>query len=157
MPEDEVGSGLSARLVRDGHADVCILAVGKMLEAAEDGGDELAERGRVATVWDVRVVKPLDPAMLADAAAHPLVVTVEDGIRVGGAGSFIADGLRSLGIGRPAGACARPARRVHPPGQARGDPARFGLDAAGIVASVRAALTPEAAATPQAAGEAPSA
>ena len=35
--------------------------VGKMLEACELAADELAERGVSATVWDPRVVKPLDP------------------------------------------------------------------------------------------------
>src|SRR5207253_8275090 len=34
VPPDQVGSGLSARLVQDGE-DVCILAVGKLVEAAE--------------------------------------------------------------------------------------------------------------------------
>ena len=47
-------------------------------------------------MWDVRVVKPLDPQMLADAGRHSLVVTVEDGIRTGGAGSLIADAMADL-------------------------------------------------------------
>jgi 1-deoxy-D-xylulose-5-phosphate synthase len=39
------------------------------------------------------VVKPLDPAMIADAATHPVVVTIEDGLREGGVGSAIADAI----------------------------------------------------------------
>jgi 1-deoxy-D-xylulose-5-phosphate synthase len=89
---DEVGSGLSARKVRAGR-DVCLLAVGKMLAAARAAADELAAEGVEATVWDVRVAKPLDPEMLADAAAHPGVVTIEDGYREGGIGAAIADRL----------------------------------------------------------------
>src|SRR5687767_495508 len=96
---DEVGSGLLARRVRQGD-DVCILAVGKLVAAAEEAADELATHGVAATVWDVRVVRPLDEAMLADAARHRLVVTVEDGIRVGGAGAFMADALAALDDGR---------------------------------------------------------
>ncbi|MDP9405581.1 MAG: 1-deoxy-D-xylulose-5-phosphate synthase, partial [Actinomycetota bacterium] len=92
---DEVGSGLSARRIREG-ADVCLLAVGKMVEAAEEAAEHLAAEGVAATVWDVRVVKPLDPHMLADAARYPLVVTVEDGVRLGGAGSAIADAIAAL-------------------------------------------------------------
>ena len=42
-------------------------------------------------------IKPLDPEMLADAANHRLVVTIEDGLRDGGAGSAIADALGKLG------------------------------------------------------------
>ena len=65
---------------------MCVLAVGKMVEAAEEAADLLEARGISATVWDVRVV-PLDTRMLADAGAHRLVVTVEDGIAEGGVGS----------------------------------------------------------------------
>ena len=75
---------------------MCLLAVGKMVEAAEEAAGKLATDGVDATVWDVRVVSPPDPAMLADAAGHGLVVTVEDGIRVGGAGTFLVDAMRSL-------------------------------------------------------------
>ncbi len=134
---DQVGSGLSARKVRTG-ADVCIIAVGKMLEAAEEAAAELDERGVAATIWDPRVVKPLDPSMLADAARHPLVVTVEDGIRVGGAGSYIADALAGLQEGRqspPVVVLGTPAEFL-----AHGDPttilATLGLDAAGIASAV---------------------
>src|SRR5580658_4334346 len=79
---DRVGEGLAARLVRRGDGVVCLLAVGKMVEAAEEAADKLAADGVDATVWDVRVVSPPDRAMLHDAAAHTMVVTVEDGIRV---------------------------------------------------------------------------
>ena len=99
VPDDEVGSGLSARKVREGR-DVCILAVGKMLAAAREAAEALAAEGIDATVWDVRVV-PLDPEMLADAAEHPVVLTAEDGVREGGVGSMIADAVSRCGQGRP--------------------------------------------------------
>src|SRR5262249_37329278 len=103
-PPDQVGSGLDARRVRDG-SDLCILAVGKMLEAAEEAARLLEQQGLDTTGWDVRVGKPLDADMLADAARHPVVVTVEDGVRQGGAGAAIADALRGLrGLGAGAGA-----------------------------------------------------
>ncbi len=44
-------------------------------------------------MWDPRVVKPLDPAMLDDAASHRVVVTIEDGFRTGGIGSTMAAAL----------------------------------------------------------------
>ena len=62
---DEVGHGRAARKARAG-SDVCLLAVGKMVEAAEEAAGILAARGIAATVWDVRTV-PLDTRMLADA------------------------------------------------------------------------------------------
>jgi 1-deoxy-D-xylulose-5-phosphate synthase len=48
-------------------------------------------------VWDVRVAKPLDAEMLADAARHRVVLTAEDGIREGGVGTAIADALGASG------------------------------------------------------------
>ena len=87
----EVGHGLHARKVREGR-DLCILAVGKLVAAATEAAEALATEGIEATVWDVRVV-PLDPAMIADASAHPVVLTAEDGIRQGGVGALIADAV----------------------------------------------------------------
>ena len=141
VPAAEVGSGLTGRLVRRGDG-VCILAVGKMLEAAEEAARLLDVQGVAAALWDVRVVKPLDPAMITDAAAHPLVVTVEDGLREGGAGSGIADAVARLTAGRPAAPVLvlgvpdayhpqAPPSRIH---------ADLGLDGPGIAASVIRAL-----------------
>jgi 1-deoxy-D-xylulose-5-phosphate synthase len=137
VADDAVGSGLSARKVRTG-TDVCIIGVGKMLEAAEDAADELAGRGISATVWDPRVVKPLDPAMVADAAGHPLVVTVEDGIRVGGAGSFLADAIAGLDEGHrspPVVILGTPPEFL-PHGEAPTILAALGLDGPGVAAAV---------------------
>jgi 1-deoxy-D-xylulose-5-phosphate synthase len=138
--DDEVGSGLSARRLRTG-TDVCIIGVGKMLEAAQDAARELEERGVSATVWDPRVVKPLDPAMVADAARHPLVVTVEDGIRIGGAGSFLADAIAGLDEGRrspPVVILGTPPEFLAH-GEAPTILASLGLDGPGIAAAVRKA------------------
>ncbi|HVF33667.1 MAG TPA: 1-deoxy-D-xylulose-5-phosphate synthase [Acidimicrobiales bacterium] len=137
VDDDQVGSGLSARKVRTG-TDVCILAVGKMVEAAEEAADELAERGVSATVWDPRVVKPLDRAMIVDAAAHPLVVTVEDGIRVGGAGMWMADAIADLDEGRrspPVVILGTPPEFIGY-GDAATILATLGLDGPGIAAAV---------------------
>jgi 1-deoxy-D-xylulose-5-phosphate synthase len=144
-PDGVVGTGLRARRTREGDGSVCILAVGKMLEAAEEAAGKLAGDGVDATVWDVRVVSPPDRDMLCDAAGHGLVVTVEDGVRVGGAGSFLVDALRSLSTDRP----LVPVRALGIPRQylAQGRPdailADLGLDAAGIAASVLEALSVE--------------
>jgi 1-deoxy-D-xylulose-5-phosphate synthase len=137
VPADQVGSGLSARKVRSG-TDVCILAVGKMLEAAEEAAAELETRGVSATIWDPRVVKPVDRAMLVDAARHPLVVTVEDGIRVGGAGTFLADAIAGLDEGRqspPVVILGTPPEFL-PFGDASTILATLGLDGPGIAAAV---------------------
>ena len=142
VPPGVVGTGLHARNVRMGDSSVCILAVGKMLTAAEEAARVLETEGIDVTVWDVRVVSDPDPVMLADAARHSVVITAEDGVRQGGAGMFIADALRascppgsappivSLGIPRAFIPQDKPDRIL----------ARLGLDSAGLARSVREAL-----------------
>ena len=129
--DDEHGSGLSARKVRSGH-DLCILAVGKMLGAARDAARLLADDGIDASVWDVRVVKPLDEEMLADAAHHRLVITVEDGYRDGGVGATMADRVRELTDGVVATEVMGIPTTYIPQGKPDEILAGFGLDAAGI-------------------------
>ena len=73
VDELQVGHGLQARRLRSGDDSVCILAVGKMVGAAEKAADQLAAAGIDATVWDVRCCAPLDPEMIADAARHAAV------------------------------------------------------------------------------------
>jgi len=135
----ETGAGLAARRLRAGDGSVCLLAVGSLVGAAAEAADRLAAEGVEATLWDVRLVRPLDPAMLADAAAHAVVVTAEDGVRVGGAGTAIADALGpggppvvTLGIPTAFIPQARPAA-IH---------ARLGLDGPGLAEAVRHALAP---------------
>jgi 1-deoxy-D-xylulose-5-phosphate synthase len=137
-----VGSGLEARQVRAGDGSVCVLAVGKLVTAAEEAARTLADEGVDATVWDVRVVSDPDPAMLADALRHDVVVTAEDGVRQGGAGMFLAEELRAslpagvapliefLGIPRAYIPQDKPDRIL----------ARLGLDAVGVARTVREAL-----------------
>jgi len=132
------GSGLSARQVRSG-SQVCLIGIGKMLAAAERAAERLGDEGLDVTVWDPRVVKPLDAEMLTDAATHRLVVTIEDGIRDGGIGAAIADSLSKLApvdgpqvrvLGVPSAYLAH--------GKADAILARLGLDADGVVDEVLA-------------------
>ena len=138
---DQIGSGVRARRVREG-GDVCILAVGKMVEAAEEAAAMLADDGIEATVWDARVVTPLDLDMIADAARHPQVVTVEDGIAEGGAGALMASALTREAADRPAPPVTILGTPLEflPHGKPDAILANLGLDAAGIAASVVKAL-----------------
>ncbi len=141
-----VGTGLSARQIHRGDGTVCLLAVGKLVEAAEEAAGKLAAEGVDVTVWDVRVISPPDPVMLADAAAHGLVVTMEDGIRVGGAGTFLVDAMRGLTeIDHPLPpVCVLgvPPRYI-PQGKPDGILAELGLDGPGIATAVTEALATE--------------
>jgi 1-deoxy-D-xylulose-5-phosphate synthase len=134
----DVGSGLSARLVRRG-SHICIIGVGKMLAAAREAADRLAESGTEVTVWDPRVVKPLDGEMLHDAARHDLVITIEDGLRDGGVGSMIADALRDLAPSDgPAVRVLGVPSAFLPHGKPDDILRELGLDADGILSEVRA-------------------
>ncbi len=99
--DSEVGTGVRGRKVRSGE-NVCLIGVGKMLAAATEAADLLIADGISATVWDPRAVKPLDEAMLLDAARHRLVITIEDGLAEGGIGSTIDLALNRLAGDRPA-------------------------------------------------------
>jgi 1-deoxy-D-xylulose-5-phosphate synthase len=138
--EHEVGGGLSARLVTRGSHDddsVCIIAVGKMLEFAEQAARRLADEGRSITVWDARSCAPLDPEMITDAAAHDRVITIEDGVRVGGIGMSIADQVRSADPTTTVDVLGLPTKFMpHDPKPAHIH-ARFHLDAASLVELIR--------------------
>ena len=70
--------------------DIAILAFGAMLAAAEQIGEELG-----AAVVNMRFVKPLDEAVIMDMAdAHSLLVTLEEHVVAGGAGSAVGEVLR---------------------------------------------------------------
>lgn len=135
---DDVGHGLAARKLRHGrHA--CLLGVGKLLTACGDAAEILAGRGIEVSVWDVRSVAPLDPAMLEEAGRHPVVVTVEDGLAAGGAGSAVAAAL-ARDPSPPLVHVAGIPTSYLPQGPPDQLLASFGLDGAGIAESTAAAI-----------------
>ncbi len=131
-----VGTGRNARRVRAG-SEVCILALGKMVEAAEEAAELLDARDVHATVWDIRTI-PADPKMLADARRHSLVVTAEDGIADGGVGALLAASIGAMEAATPAPpvvALGTPSAFI-PQGKPAALLANLGLDGPGIAASV---------------------
>ncbi len=92
-----MGSGLNARVAYApvGEAKVCVVAIGKLVGAAVKAAETLTAAGIPTKVWDARSCAPLDQAMIADAAQHDAVITVEDGIREGGIGMSIEDAIAS--------------------------------------------------------------
>ncbi|NNE75441.1 MAG: 1-deoxy-D-xylulose-5-phosphate synthase, partial [Acidimicrobiales bacterium] len=132
---------LSARLARDSDANsVCLLGVGKMLQPCLEAAALLAADGIEATVWDPRVVTPIDPAMLANAAEHQLVVSVEDGIRQGGAGTGFRTALDDMDAPCRVKVLGVPVSYI-PHGPAGDILHELGLDAEGIAGTVRASLS----------------
>ena len=120
----EVGHGRSARRCATG-GDVCILAVGKMVEAAEEAAD--AARGRATCTRRCGTSARSRPTRRCwpTPAVTALVVTAEDGIAEGGVGALLAAALGALEAETPPPTDdhARHAARV-PAARQAGRPAR---------------------------------
>ena len=80
------------------HKDVLIVTVGPMADLGLQVADRLADQGIGATVVDPRWVVPVPKSIITLAAAHRIVISIEDGIRVGGVGTRIRQDLRDAGV-----------------------------------------------------------
>src|SRR5687768_15100360 len=111
---------------------VAILAFGSMLKPAMDAAAELN-----ATVANMRFVKPLDRELAFRlATTHELVVTIEENVASGGAGSAVIEVLAAEGFAVPVLALGLPDQFVE-----HGDPQQLlvdcGLDGPGVTRSIR--------------------
>jgi 1-deoxy-D-xylulose-5-phosphate synthase len=80
------------------HRDVLIVTVGPMAEIGLEVAERLAAQGIGATVVDPRWVVPVPASIIELAAAHRIVISIEDGVRVGGVGTRIRQDLRAAGV-----------------------------------------------------------
>ena len=80
------------------HKDVLLVAVGPMAHLAMDVASRLADQGIGATVVDPRWVVPVAQSIVEMASEHRIVVSIEDGVRVGGIGTRIRQELRRAGV-----------------------------------------------------------
>ncbi|HET7529580.1 MAG TPA: 1-deoxy-D-xylulose-5-phosphate synthase [Mycobacteriales bacterium] len=88
-------------LRRDDASDVLLVSVGAFADRTAEVAERVAAQGVGVTVVDPRWVLPVDPALRALAAAHELVVTMEDNVVAGGVGDAIARDLRTAGVRTP--------------------------------------------------------
>ncbi|MGB6165617.1 MAG: 1-deoxy-D-xylulose-5-phosphate synthase [Pseudonocardiaceae bacterium] len=123
-------------ILRDDPAAVGLLiAVGALGAPCLAAADELATHDVGVTVIDPRWIAPLDPALLTLAAAHRLVLTVEDTTTTGALGARIAQALATTGADTCAATYALPPRFL--PHASRDQILRaHGLDAPGITTTV---------------------
>jgi 1-deoxy-D-xylulose-5-phosphate synthase len=91
------GDGVDV-LVEAAHKDVLIVAIGSFAQLGLDVASRLAQQGIGATVVDPRWVVPVPASIIEMAREHRLVISIEDGIRVGGVGTRIRQDLRSAGV-----------------------------------------------------------
>ncbi|UDG81996.1 1-deoxy-D-xylulose-5-phosphate synthase [Candidatus Vallotia cooleyia] len=129
----QVGKG---EIRRKSHASaghrIAILAFGSMLTPSLTAAQEFD-----ATVVNMRFVKPLDEALVRQIAdTHELLITVEEGCVIGGAGSACIESLQTAGVRRPVLQLGLPDHFVD-----HGDSAQLlalcGLDAVGIANAIR--------------------
>jgi 1-deoxy-D-xylulose-5-phosphate synthase len=85
-------------LRRAGHDDVLIVCVGPMAGIGLEVAERLEAQGIGATVVDPRWVVPVPGSIIELAATHRLVITIEDGVRVGGIGTRVRQDLRGAGV-----------------------------------------------------------
>ncbi|CAH0140191.1 1-deoxy-D-xylulose-5-phosphate synthase [Microbacterium foliorum] len=85
-------------LSRGESEDVLLVAIGPFAALAMDVAERLRAQGIGATVIDPRWAIPVQPSIVSMAARHRLVITIEDGIRVGGIGTRVRQVLREAGI-----------------------------------------------------------
>ena len=129
-----IGKGdLRRESARPPGARIAILAFGSMVQPA------LAAAGPLdATVANMRFVKPLDAELVERLArSHDALVTVEENVVTGGAGSGCAELLAELGVEVPLLLLGLPDRFIDH-GETSQLLASVGLDAEGIERAVRA-------------------
>lgn len=135
-----IGAEVSAELsvipmgkgeIRRKGKQVALLAFGNMVAPALQAGEAIN-----ATVVNMRFIKPLDAALVAElAASHDLLVTIEEGCVMGGAGSAVAEALAAAGIVKPLLQLGLPDQFIDH-GDAQQLLSQCGLDADGIAAAV---------------------
>ena len=80
-------------------SDVCLWAIGSMVDEAVKAAEALAEQGISAGVVNMRFVKPLDTELLVKTALQcKNIVTLEEGTVEGGAGSAVLEELNDNGL-----------------------------------------------------------
>jgi 1-deoxy-D-xylulose-5-phosphate synthase len=88
-------------LRRGGQQEVLLVAVGSMVPMCLAAAERAADHGIDVTVVDPRWVLPVPSELVDLAAAHRLVVTVEDGGRAGGVGTTLTQALQDRGVDVP--------------------------------------------------------
>ena len=89
-----------AQTLREG-SDVALLALGRLVGHALKAAELLEEAGVSARVVDMRWVKPLDVDAVVAAASTKLVVTLEEGVIMGGAGSAVMETMADKALTTP--------------------------------------------------------
>ncbi|BDS50399.1 1-deoxy-D-xylulose-5-phosphate synthase [Rhodoluna lacicola] len=85
-------------LLQSASKDVLLVCVGAMASVGLQVSELLAAQGIGATVIDPRWVVPVAKSVVQMASEHRLVVTIEDGIKVGGIGTRVRQDMRAAQV-----------------------------------------------------------
>lgn len=84
----EIGRG---RILREGESTI-ILSFGTIGNYVTEAANRLAEEGIEIGHYDMRFAKPIDEILILEALSHyDRIITIEDGTKVGGFGSAVAE------------------------------------------------------------------
>jgi 1-deoxy-D-xylulose-5-phosphate synthase len=100
LPTLEKVSGMDV-LVKTEQARVLVIGIGPLAKTAVAVGERLSDQGIGVTVLDPVWAVPVNPALVALADDHDLVITIEDNGVAGGYGARLAQELRSAGVNTP--------------------------------------------------------
>ena len=92
MTDETIEIGTSLTVLNSDEKEVIILSFGTLLKSALEAGENLN-----ATVVDMRFIKPLDEKLISEIKnVYRLIVTLEDNVTAGGAGSGVNEKLIEL-------------------------------------------------------------
>ncbi len=134
--DETISVGKSKIIIESTNNNVAILSFGSLLQSALKAGQELG-----AEVIDMRFIKPLDQKTLENVSSRfKLIVTVEDNVVAGGAGSAVNEKLNELNSKASILNLGLPDEFIEH-GDQEQQKVQNGLDVGGLIASIKNKLT----------------
>jgi len=134
--DETISVGKSKIIIESTNNNVAILSFGSLLQSALKAGQELG-----AEVIDMRFIKPLDQKTLENVSSRfKLIVTVEDNVVAGGAGSAVNEKLNELNSKASILNLGLPDEFIEH-GDQEQQKVQNGLDVEGLIASIKNKLT----------------
>lgn len=134
----EIVPGKAEVLFRE--KDIALLAIGSMVEVADEVRNTLKAEGRQVSLINARFAAPLDRERIRDLAKnHSLIVTMEENVHAGGFGEHVGACMAELGSGCRQLNISIPDCYVEHGSQSQLRK-NLGLDAASVTERIRAAL-----------------
>ncbi|MCS7018010.1 MAG: 1-deoxy-D-xylulose-5-phosphate synthase [Cytophagales bacterium] len=99
QPFQKIPVGKGRVLLQGKH--IAVLSIGQVGNFVQQAAATLAQESIYISHYDMRFIKPLDEELMAMAATHQVVLTVEDGILAGGFGSAVLEWFNNANLSVP--------------------------------------------------------